>query len=229
MAVALKRKPNWTIDECTLLATLVNERKHIIRGKLSPSLTSAMKKECWKSIMQRLNASTIVPRSAEEIEKKWHNILSSSKTELSSHKKSSMGTGGGPPHKSLSPLAEAVQSVLGEDSEVISGIEGGIDSSLISLLQPNEDVCTISTIQLVNDTPRSSMPTFGTATQLLPLSPSIPSPSSLLVQPSHCQPARIWELSTNQQIIEELTIKKLKLEIEYFELKVKKLKRDAEE
>ncbi|KAL5015838.1 hypothetical protein ScPMuIL_005427 [Solemya velum] len=89
-----------------------------------------------------------------------------------------MGTGGGPPHKSLSPLAEAVQSVLSEDSEVISGIEGGIDSSLISLLQPNEDVCTISTIQLVNETPRSSIPTFGTATQLLPLSPNIPSPSS---------------------------------------------------
>ncbi|KAL5004785.1 hypothetical protein ScPMuIL_018241 [Solemya velum] len=134
---------------------------------------------------------------------------------------------GGPPHKSLSLLAEAVQSVLGQDSEVISGIEGGIDSSLVSLLQTNEDVCTISTIQLVNDTPRTSMPTFGTATQLLPLSPSILSPSSLLVQPS--QPSRILESSTNQQTIEELTITKLKLQIEYFELKVKKLKRDAEE
>ncbi|KAL5007580.1 hypothetical protein ScPMuIL_016386 [Solemya velum] len=203
MEVEPKRKPNCTIDECTLLATLVNERKNIIRGKLNPFLTSAMKKECWKSITQRLNDSTIVPRSTEEIEKKWQNILSSSKTELSSHKKSSMG--GGPPHKSVSLLAEAVQSVLGKDSEVISDIAGGIYSSLISFLQPTEDVRTISTIQLVNDTPQSNMPTFGTATQLLPLSPSIPSPSSLLVQPS--QPTRIWELSTNQQIIEELTIK----------------------
>ncbi|KAL5016172.1 hypothetical protein ScPMuIL_005761 [Solemya velum] len=47
---------------------------------------------------------------------------------------------GSPPHKPLSPLAEAVQSVLGEDSEVISDLEGGIDSSLISLLQPQDDV-----------------------------------------------------------------------------------------
>ncbi|KAL5012022.1 hypothetical protein ScPMuIL_010573 [Solemya velum] len=51
-----------------------------------------------------------------------------------------VNAGGSPPHKPLSPLAEAVQSVLGEDSEVISDLEGGIDSSLISLLQPQDDV-----------------------------------------------------------------------------------------
>lgn len=88
-----KRKPNWTQDECLLLATLVNEKKDVLRKKLGPNLTSKMKRDAWEKISSQLNASSAIKRSTEEIEKKWNNILSSCKSEISNFRKSSTATG----------------------------------------------------------------------------------------------------------------------------------------
>jgi hypothetical protein len=89
-----KRKANWTMDECLLLVTLVNEKKHILRSKLGPGLTSRMKKEAWEGLAERLNASAVnTQRTVEEIEKKWQNLLSTSKAEISTYRKTSNGTG----------------------------------------------------------------------------------------------------------------------------------------
>lgn len=42
--------------------------------------------------------------------------------------------GGGPPSKPLSALAETVQMVIGESNAIITGIDGGIDSSVLHLI-----------------------------------------------------------------------------------------------
>lgn len=88
-----KRKPNWTQEECLLLVTLINENKHVLRSRLGPNLTSQMKRDTWEKISKQFNASALTPRTTEEIEKKWNNILSTSKAEISSFRKQSTLTG----------------------------------------------------------------------------------------------------------------------------------------
>lgn len=62
MTAKTKRKPNWTQDECLLLATLVNEKK-VLRKKLGPNLTSKMNRYAWEKLSSQLNASSAINRS----------------------------------------------------------------------------------------------------------------------------------------------------------------------
>ena len=89
----VKRKPNWTQEECLLFITLINENKHVLRSRLGLNLTSQMKQDTWEKISKQLNASALTPRTTEEIEKKWNNILSTSKAEISTFRKQSTLTG----------------------------------------------------------------------------------------------------------------------------------------
>nr|XP_022290079.1 uncharacterized protein LOC111101768 [Crassostrea virginica] len=233
-----KRKPNWTQEECLLLVTLINENKHVLRSRLGPNLTSQMKRDTWENISKQFNASALTPRTTEEIEKKWNNILSTSKAEISSFRKQSTLTGGGPPPKPLSPLAETVEMVIGERNSIIDGISGGIDSSLINQLVTEDSMCSIQILQepSQNDTLISALPLLpifspspvnvsSSSTTSMPVRAHITSP----VMPRHVPKSSVTGKKSNQEIIEELTIKKLKVETEYFEMKVKALKRKLEE
>lgn len=89
-----KRKPNWNSDESLALASLVDDYKHSLRGKLSPSLTSDMKTRAWGEVAQKLCAMGVgSSRTPAEVEKKWHNIFSHSKSEISSFRRTVSGTG----------------------------------------------------------------------------------------------------------------------------------------
>ena len=88
-----RNKPNWTQEECLLLVTLINENKHVLRSRLGPNFTSQMKRDTWENFSKQLNASALTPRTTEEIEKKWNNILSTSKAEISTFRKQSTITG----------------------------------------------------------------------------------------------------------------------------------------
>jgi hypothetical protein len=90
-----KRKPNWSSEESLALTNLVEEYRGIVRGKLSPHLTSQMKNKAWEEIAAKLRAASIgPPRTAAEAEKKWHNIFSKAKTEISNQRRVVSGTGG---------------------------------------------------------------------------------------------------------------------------------------
>ncbi|XP_062616103.1 uncharacterized protein LOC134277811, partial [Saccostrea cucullata] len=149
--------------------------------------------------------------------------------------------GGGPPSKPLSAIGETVQMVLGENNSIISGIDGGIDSSHILQLLTDENVCSI---QFAQDASTSNA--ASASTSILPLSVELSSPAPTLTCPepvitqslrSPLLPHTISRApitsrktpQSTQDLIGELTVKKLKLEIEYFDLKVKTLKRQLEE
>ncbi len=51
------RKPNWTEEQCLLLAQLVEEHKGILKGKFGPGVTARGKKQTWELIAQNINAS----------------------------------------------------------------------------------------------------------------------------------------------------------------------------
>ncbi|XP_041368416.1 uncharacterized protein LOC121382854 [Gigantopelta aegis] len=128
-----KRKPNWTEDETLSLVRLVDERKDIIRGKFGAGVTSKKKKEAWLAVTEEINAAfPSVLRTSEDCEKRWYNVQCRSRKEISTQKTLMQGTGGGPV-MNLSGIAEAVYDVLGHSNVSISGVDGGLDSSLIQV------------------------------------------------------------------------------------------------
>ena len=67
--------------------------QHVLRSRLGPNLTSQMKRDTWKKISKQLNAFALTPFTTKEIKKKWTNILSTSKAEISTFGKQSTITG----------------------------------------------------------------------------------------------------------------------------------------
>ncbi|XP_056009912.1 uncharacterized protein LOC125678237 [Ostrea edulis] len=212
----LKRKPNWSSEESLALTTLVEEYKDVVRGKLSPQLTSQMKSKAWGEIAVKLRAMSVGPtRTAAEVEKKWHNIFSKTKTEISNHRRIITGTGGGPPPKSLSAVAEAVTSVIGANNTYLMGIEGGIDTSLLNLDIVGDESVGIHVIEGPPDTdPHILGSTPLEVTSVLESSlPLVTSGNS----------SRDINLKRK---MEELTCRKLELEVQYLEMKIRKLKKE---
>lgn len=89
-----KRKPNWSLEGNLLLTEEVLQRKHIIKGKFSTTLTRVDKKDAWKEIANKINAKFYSCRLyAVEYKKKWFNILSEGCQEIAAYKKAAAATG----------------------------------------------------------------------------------------------------------------------------------------
>ncbi len=83
------RKPNWTEEQCLLLAQLVEEHKGILKGKFGPGVTARGKKQTWELIAQNINASfPLVVRTSEDCEKRWYVLQSKARGEIAAHKRS---------------------------------------------------------------------------------------------------------------------------------------------
>lgn len=88
-----KRRPNWTDQECLLLAQLMHEKKAIIRGKCSTGVSTQDKRQAWVEIAQAINTSfPQIQRTVSDCNKKWENLLAKSKEEIKRQKRLS-GTG----------------------------------------------------------------------------------------------------------------------------------------
>ncbi len=88
------RKPNWTEEQCLLLAQLGEEHKGILKGKFGPGVTARGKKQTWELIAQNINASfPLVVRTSEDCEKRWYVLQSKARGEIAAHKRESSRTG----------------------------------------------------------------------------------------------------------------------------------------
>ncbi|XP_051931767.1 uncharacterized protein si:dkey-6e2.2 [Hippocampus zosterae] len=84
-----KRRPNWTDQECYLLAQLVRERKEVIRGKCTTGLYD--KRQAWDEITHTINSAfPQMQRTVSDCSKKWENLLAKSREEI---KRQKMHTG----------------------------------------------------------------------------------------------------------------------------------------
>ncbi|KAM9434127.1 uncharacterized protein Hap1MRO34_002023 [Clarias gariepinus] len=107
-----KRKPNWREDESVLLAEEVVKRRDIIKGK-APTYTSKDKKNAWTAISENISAAfRFATRTPEECEKRWYAVLMKCRGEITAYRESQESDGGTPP-KPLSALAVCVQQYLG--------------------------------------------------------------------------------------------------------------------
>lgn len=90
-----KRRPNWTDQECLLLAQLMQEKKNIIRGKCSTGISIQDKRQAWEEIAQAINtAFPQIQRTVSDCNKKWENLLAKSREEIKRQKRQA-GTGEG--------------------------------------------------------------------------------------------------------------------------------------
>ncbi|XP_071543760.1 uncharacterized protein [Panulirus ornatus] len=99
----------------------------VTRG-FSDGANSRTKVETWPSITQQINAAfPCFSRTVEQqVQKRYHNIISSGKNKIATHKRLFCKTGGGRLHDKplLDPLSHAVAGILGADSPSITGISG---------------------------------------------------------------------------------------------------------
>ncbi|XP_041813560.1 uncharacterized protein LOC121621231 isoform X1 [Chelmon rostratus] len=83
-----KRRPNWTDQECLLLAQLMQERKGIIRGRCSTGVSILDKRQAWEEIAHAINtAFPQMQRTGSDCNKKWENLLAKSREEIKRQKR----------------------------------------------------------------------------------------------------------------------------------------------
>lgn len=88
-----KRRPNWTDQECLLLAQLMQEKKAKIRGKCSTGVSAQDKRQAWEEIAQAINTTfPQIQRTISDCNKKWENLLAKSREEIKRQKRQT-GTG----------------------------------------------------------------------------------------------------------------------------------------
>ncbi|GLD69987.1 uncharacterized protein AKAME5_002130400 [Lates japonicus] len=107
-----KRRPNWTDQECLLLAQLMQERKDIIRGKCSTGVSIQDKRQAWEEIAQAINAAfPQIQRTVSDCNKKWENLLAKSREEIKRQKRQA-GTDEGLSLEGFSTVTQIVISVM---------------------------------------------------------------------------------------------------------------------
>ncbi|XP_022601103.1 uncharacterized protein LOC111221811 [Seriola dumerili] len=123
-----KRRPNWTDQECLLLAQLMQEKKDIIRGKCSTGISIQDKRQAWEEIAQAINnAFPQIQRTVSDCNKKWENLLAKSREEIKRQKRQA-GTDEGLSLEEFSTVTQLVISVM----------------NLSDMLQQDREDCSLS-------------------------------------------------------------------------------------
>ncbi|TNN51258.1 hypothetical protein EYF80_038519 [Liparis tanakae] len=130
-----KRRPNWTDQECLLLAQLMQERKEVIRGKCSSGVSIQDKRQAWEEIAQSINiAFPQIQRTVSDCNKKWENLLAKSKEEIKRQRR--QGLSEGLSVVTFSPVTQVVISVMNlseildrEDASLSEFVEAQQNSS----------------------------------------------------------------------------------------------------
>lgn len=95
MATKLKSKA-FISEEIELLQELVLKYKSILTKKKSDASSVASKQKAWIVVEKEFNAQCIfVNRTAEQLKKRWDNMLQSRKKEIAEEKQQRWKTGGG--------------------------------------------------------------------------------------------------------------------------------------
>lgn len=110
--VANKRKPNFTEGESLFLISQFERNSEILTSKLNDATTNKQKVEVWKGICRDYNSKNpIVLRTANDLKRKWKNMVRAAKKELlESTAHSESGEQVAP--KKLSPVSEKIIEIL---------------------------------------------------------------------------------------------------------------------
>ncbi|KAL4236150.1 hypothetical protein ACF0H5_004536 [Mactra antiquata] len=127
-----------------------------LRHKFTTRITSASKKSLWDTIHKEFTLQADVPRTCSELVKKWDNLVQKSRAQYSDFVHERNKTGGGQCTKELSPVIDAVMSLIGKHSINVNGIHSSGDSTrvMIDLISVPEltNFCVTETGDNVNQT-----------------------------------------------------------------------------
>ena len=98
------------------------ENKTLLQSKHSRTVTNQKKAKVWGNITTALNATGTVPRTVDNVKKKWLELKRNGVAFSSARKRPK--TGGGPPPEEPW-YVEYVLDIVGEKSAILAGIEGG--------------------------------------------------------------------------------------------------------
>ncbi|XP_064461886.1 uncharacterized protein LOC135372100 [Ornithodoros turicata] len=131
-----RRASTWSDEERLEFLQEVMDRRTVIRGKFSPSLTKKDKKAAWQQIADVLNARhPTTLRTVAELKKQWDNLCTRHRTIFSEFRRQSLQTGRGGNVSQPSAVTQAVIDIIGEDSPSITGVEGGMDTRGAAIIE----------------------------------------------------------------------------------------------
>ncbi|XP_062570043.1 myb/SANT-like DNA-binding domain-containing protein 4 [Saccostrea cucullata] len=121
-----KIKPRFLDREVDVLINKVNEKSDVLFSKFSDTISNKKKKLAWTEVQNSVNASSLVPRTVDEIKKKWDDVKRVTKKRAVEVRKDRTVTGGGQNEADpLTPIEEMVVSLIGE--ERVYGLADGMD------------------------------------------------------------------------------------------------------
>lgn len=114
LLVANKRKPNFTEGESLYLISQFERNAKVLTSKLNDAATNKQKVEVWKRICSDYNSKNpIVLRTANDLKRKWKNMVRAAKKELfESISPSENGQQGSAPQRKLSPVSQRIVDIL---------------------------------------------------------------------------------------------------------------------
>ncbi|XP_019215546.1 uncharacterized protein LOC109202462 isoform X2 [Oreochromis niloticus] len=98
------------------------------------------RKPNWTEEQGLLLAQLVNEHKGDDCEKRWYVLQSKAKDEIAAHKRESSLTGGGPPAKRLSQVADTVFQVLGHSEVSVTGLPTGIDTSMMQALEVQQSM-----------------------------------------------------------------------------------------
>nr|XP_046240311.1 myb-related transcription factor, partner of profilin-like [Scatophagus argus] len=247
-----KRRPNWTDQECLLLAQLMQERKGIIRGKCSTGVSTQDKRQAWEEIAQAINtAFPHIQRTVSDCNKKWENLLAKSREEIKRQKRQAGAEGlslerfsavtqlvisvmnladvlqQDREDSSVSELVETQQSSCGEDGKDNTTEERLTDLDLPAY--PDPSTSPANQKMTFTDVPKSLTVQFGThrAAGCTASAARLDTPSSVSPPSVHC--TTLQERMDLEMSVLRRQEAVLKLQEEYYMLKIKLMKKQMEE
>ena len=113
LLVANKRKPNFTEGESLYLISQFERNSGVLTSKMNDASTNKQKVEVWKRICSDYNSrNPIVLRTANDLKRKWKNMVRAAKKELlESTAHSESGEQSLAPRK-LSPVSQRIIEIL---------------------------------------------------------------------------------------------------------------------
>ena len=114
-----KRKANFTARELGVLVEGIAADKWTIMSKLQSSLTVKRKRDVWRQITANVNALGVANRTELDIRKKWKDLKSAVLNQIQNQKKAGRG-----PADAAPPYADIVMGIIGEKSDMATGIDG---------------------------------------------------------------------------------------------------------
>lgn len=246
-----KRRPNWTDQECLVLAKLMQEKKDIIRGKSTSGVSVQDKRQAWEEITHAINAAfPQTHRTVIDCNKKWENLLAKAREEIKRLRRQ-VGTDDGLSLEQFSTVTQIVISVMNLSGMLVQDTNGS--SALQMGIQQNscdrdENHHTLHETPLSEDDfssyvpcniPTKEEPTIVNIPKLLSVRVGSPHPvvafssgeplstpcstSSSLVNGTTLQERMDLEISVlrRQEAV-------LKLQEEYYTLKIKMMKKQME-